>query len=213
MSFGSLHVHIARTAVWSKVVWIACLASLIGVSACGDIVRQGESSSYLIVNGIEGASGAEPNEFGGTLQSDVVTVVNGSPTIFNDIARVRFTLGMKDAGGAETPTSPTTNNFITIDRYNVRYFRADGRNTPGVDVPYAFDGAFTATVGASAVQVAFTVVRPQAKGEAPLAALGHNFLVISTIAEVTFYGRDQTGREVIATARMGIDFANFGDPN
>lgn len=211
MSRGN--VHLARKAVWGRFVPVACAVSLVAASGCGDVVRQGESSSYLIVNALEGASGAEPNEFGSTLQSDVLTVVDGAPTYFNDIGRVRFTLGMKDAGGVETPTSPTTNNFITIDRYNVRYFRADGRNTPGVDVPYAFDGAFTATVGASAVQAGFTIVRPQAKAEAPLAALARNLLVISTIAEVTFYGRDQTGREVIATARIGIDFANFGDPN
>lgn len=209
MSRGN--VHLARKAVWGRFVPIACAASL--VAGCGDVVRQGASSSYLIVNAIDAASGAEPNEFGGNLQSDVITVVDGVPTVFNDIGRVRFTLGMKDAGGLETPTSPTTNNYITIDRYNVRYFRADGRNTPGIDVPYAFDGAFTATVGASAVQAAFTIVRPQAKAEAPLAALARNLLVISTIAEVTFYGRDQTGREVIATARISVDFANFGDPS
>ena len=213
MSLGSMNVHVAQNAVCGPVVRIVCAVALVGMSGCGDVVRQGSSSSYLIVNSMEGASGAEPNEFGGTLQSDVLTVVDGNPTIFNDLARVRFTLGLKDAGGAETPTSPTSNNFITVDRYNVRYFRADGRNTPGVDVPYAFDGAFTATVGASAVQVGFTIVRPQAKAEMPLAALARNLLVISTIAEVTFYGRDQTGREVIATGRIGIDFANFGDPN
>lgn len=211
MSLGSM--HLARTAACGRFVRMACAISLVAASGCGDVVRQGESSSYLIVNAIDAASGAEPNEFGGTLQSDVITVVDGTPTFFNDIGRVRFTLAMKDAGGAETPTSPTTNNFITIDRYNVRYFRADGRNTPGVDVPYGFDGAFTATVGVSPVQAAFTIVRPQAKAEAPLAALARNLLVISTIAEVTFYGRDQTGREVIATARISVDFANFGDPS
>jgi hypothetical protein len=213
MSLDSVNVHVAHKAVWGRVVRIGCAVSLVAMSGCGDVVRQGSSSSYLIVNSLAGASGAEPNEFSSTLQSDVVTVVDGTATIFNDLGRARFALGMKDAGGAETPTSPTTNNFITIDRYNVRYFRADGRNTPGVDVPYAFDGAFTVTVGASSAEAAFTIVRPQAKAEAPLASLARNFLVISTIAEVTFYGRDQTGREVTATARIGIDFANFGDPS
>jgi hypothetical protein len=212
MSVGRTNTRIKSKAVWGGALRVICAASVLGLSGCGDVVRQGSSSSYLIVNALEVASGALPNQFGGTLQSDVVTVIDGNATIFNDIGRVQFALAMKDAGGAEAPTSPTTNNFITVDRYNVRYFRADGRNTPGVDVPYAFDGAFTATVGASGAQVGFTIVRPQAKLEAPLASLAHNLLIISTIAEVTFYGRDQTGREVIATARVGIDFANFGDP-
>jgi hypothetical protein len=214
MSFGASNGRVARKAVWGGTIRVAGAIAIIALAAgCGDLSRQGTASSYLIVNSIEGATGAEPSEFGGSLQSDVETVVDGVPTIFNDLARVRFRLAMKDAGGIETPTSPTTNNFITVNRYNVRFIRADGRNTPGVDVPYAFDSAFTVTVGEAVTTAIFTIVRPQAKGEAPLAALGRNFLIISTIAEVTFYGRDQTGREVIATARIGIDFANFGDPS
>jgi hypothetical protein len=182
--------------------------------SCGDVVRQGAGASYLIVNSLEAASGADPNEFGGTLLSDVVTVVNGSPTFFNDVGRVRFTLALKDPGGSESPTSPTTNNFITINRYHVKFIRADGLKTQGVDVPYEFDGAFTATVGGGGeTTVGFTIVRNQAKLEAPLAALARNLLILSMIAEVTFYGQDQTGNEVIATGRIGIDFANFGDPS
>jgi hypothetical protein len=30
---------------------------------------------------------------------------------------------------------------------------------------------------------------------------------------VTFYGRDQTGREVSVTANILIDFGNFADPD
>jgi hypothetical protein len=29
---------------------------------------------------------------------------------------------------------------------------------------------------------------------------------------VTFYGHDQTGREVSATGNIDVTFANFGDP-
>ena len=59
----------------------------------------------------------------------------------------------------------------------------------------------------------FTLVRNISKLEAPLAALRFNGVILSTIAEVTFYGKDQTGHEVSATARISIDFANFGDPS
>ena len=80
-------------------------------------------------------------------------------------------------------------------------------------MPYAFDGAMTGTIGASDTTIGFTLVRHTAKGEAPLSALARSPVIISTIARITFYGRDQTGREVIATAQMSVDFGNFGDPS
>lgn len=195
-----------------KVVWgtgirvaLAVAVTLTSVS-CGDMT-QGTGSSYLIISTLEGASGAEPDNFGGTLISDVVTVIEDSPTFFNDIGRVTLQLAMKDPVGA----APTTNNFITVDRYRVNYIRTDGRNTPGVDVPYPFDGAITVTVGDSA-STGFTIVRNQAKQEAPLLALRSNRILISMIAEVTFYGRDQTGRSASVTGRIGITFGNYADP-
>jgi len=207
-------VPVSRKAVWGGPIRLLLALPIVLLGAgCGELHKQGEAASYLIVNSLDAASGAEPNEFSGTLQSDVETVVDGSPTIFNDVARIRMTMALKDPGGSELPTTPTSNNFITIDRYHVRYFRADGRNEPGVDVPYGFDGAFTLTVRANESAGAFTLVRHQAKAEAPLAALARNRLVISTIAEITFYGHDQTGREVSTIARISVDFANFGDPS
>ena len=208
MSFETGRRVIRSKAVWGGAIRAALALSLFAFSGCGDVVREGTGSSYLIVKQIEGASGAEPNEFGGTILSDVVTLVNGAPTYFNDLARTTFTLAMKD-----NLLSPTPNNFITINRYHVDFIRADGRNTPGVDVPYAFDGAITATVGTADTAASFTVVRNQAKLEAPLANLSRNLVILSTIARITFYGRDQTGREVSATAQISIDFANFGDPS
>lgn len=211
-------VRVNRKAVWGGeggcplLRLIAALVLTALTASCGEMSRQGTGSSYLIVQQFDAASGAEPGAFGGTLNSDVVTVVNNVPTIFNDIGRVRFSLAMKDAGGADLPTSPTVNNFITLNRYHVRYFRADGRNTPGVDVPSAFDGAFTGTVSSSDLTVGFELVRHIAKEQAPLQALGRNNVIISTIAEVTFYGRDQTGREVTVQAQLLINFGNFGDP-
>lgn len=192
-------------------IGLLALASI----SCGDLVRQGTASSYLIITRLEGASGAQPGEFGGTLASDVVTVTNqdtGARTTFEDSGRVAFQLGLKDPGPPGSPATPSPNNAITVDRYRVRYIRSDGRNTPGVDVPYAFDGAFTVTVLDTATAT-FSLVRAQAKGEAPLAALANGSVILSTIAEVTFYGRDQTGREVSATGTISVNFGNWGDPD
>ena len=188
---------------------ILCVLAVTAAS-CGDLTRQGTASSYLIIGSLQGASGAMPDELGGTVFSDVLTVVDEVPTVYSDSGSVVFRLGLKDPGSSSNATSPTMNNAITVNRYRVRFIRADGRNVPGVDVPYGFDGAFTVTVFEEAA-AGFTLVRHQAKREAPLAALrdgGH----IATIAEVTFYGNDQTGREVSATAKIGVNFGNFGDP-
>jgi hypothetical protein len=178
---------------------------------CGELTTLGSSSSYLIIQSLDAARGNLTDEFSGDLASDVVTVVDDVPTVFADIGRVAFLLGLKDAGSPGLPTISSPNNAITVNRYRVRYVRADGRNTPGVDVPYPFDGAFTVTVQAP-IEAVFTLVRVQAKSEAPLAALATNFTTISTIAEITFYGHDQTGKEVVATGNIGVHFSNWGDP-
>jgi hypothetical protein len=193
-----------------RVLVAAALAAL--PAACGDLQREGQASSYLIVNTLEGASGAEPDKFGLTLFSDVVTVKDDVASVFADNGKVTFTLAMKDPGSATSPSAPTSANFITITRYHVQYFRADGRNTPGTDVPFAFDGGLGLTVSADGATGTFELVRHIAKQESPLAALVSNGVIIGTIAEVTFYGHDQTGREVSASARMTIDFGNFADP-
>jgi hypothetical protein len=186
----------------------AIVAVVAAAAGCGDLQRQGTGSSYLIVEALEAAPGAEPETFGGTLASDVITVVEDVAGIYGDLGRVSFTLAMKDPG----ITAPSSANFITLTQYRVRFIRSDGRNTQGVDVPYAFDGAMTLTVSGSS-QGVFTLVRVLAKSEAPLRALNSNGLIISTIAEVTFYGHDQTGRDVSVTAAISVSFGNFVDPD
>jgi hypothetical protein len=201
----------------TKVVWgsgirlAGAVALAAAVSSCGDQTRQGTASSYLIIGGIEAASGADPTTFGSGLASDVITVKDDVATIFNDPARVTFKLGLKDPGPASSPVTPTQNNWITVTQYHVQYVRSDGHNIEGIDVPYAFDGGLAGTVSGDTT-LGFTLVRNQAKMEAPLAALATNPIVLSTIARVTFYGHDQTGREVSVTGNVDVTFANFGDP-
>ncbi|MBI3265395.1 MAG: hypothetical protein HYZ58_19875 [Acidobacteria bacterium] len=190
--------------------------------SCGSLVKQGRSPSYVIINSLTAASGAKPQEFGNVLASDVVTFVKITiggqevfvPTIFADNGQVIVKLGLKDIGPSTTPASPTTNNQITLTRYRVVYTRSDGRNREGVDVPYAFDGAITHTVLSEPSSFGFTLVRIQAKEEPPLRALRGlgGALTISTIAEVTFYGHDQTGTEVTVTGAISVNFADWGDP-
>jgi len=192
-----------------RIFRLGLIALTLASASCGSVVRQGTGTSFLIINRLEFARGDEPGTFVANAISDVNAPNVGN---FNDLARVTFSLGLKDPGAPGAPTTPSQNQFITVDRYHVRYFRADGRNTQGVDVPYEFDGSFTATVGTGTLQSSFTLVRHDAKREAPLATLGVNRLVLTIFAEITFYGRDQTGHQVVATAQTSIDFGNFADP-
>jgi hypothetical protein len=189
---------------------VAALAIGLGVSGCSETVRQGQSPAYLIINQLEAASGADDESFSNLLASDVVT--NG--TIFEDAGRVTFALALKNIGSPGQPTAPTTNNYITVTRYRVEFRRTDGRNTPGVDVPYSFDGAGTVTVTESGSSMVFALVRAQAKLESPLKNLAGagGAGLISTIADVTFYGKDQTGNDVAATGSISVNFADWGDP-
>jgi hypothetical protein len=214
-----------RKAVWGAAVALGVTLAALSLAGCGgDNFQAGEGSSYLIVNSLEAASGAEPAAFGTVLQSDVITLVactnpttgeeGRCPTVFSDPGRVSFRLQMKDAGTPTSPTAPTANNFITITRYRVEFTRSDGRNTPGVDVPHPFDATMTVTVGAGGVETGFLLIRHTMKGEAPLLAIanGGGLGMITTNAKITFFGHDQTGREVNTEAQMSVIFGNFGDP-
>ena len=184
------------------------LATL-GAAACGsDYARQGQSPSYLVMQALEGAN-CQETQFTPVLRSDVVT--KGS--VCEDNGRVSMGAAMHDV---TSPNGPSANNAITVNRYHVSFRRSDGRNTPGVDVPFDFDGAVTFSLNpGDLAQVPFSLVRAQAKLEAPLMALrgGGNGVVISTIADVTFYGHDQAGRESFVTGKISVNFADWADPD
>jgi hypothetical protein len=185
-------------------------AALMTGSGCTARQLQGQSPAYLIVNSIKGASGAKATEMQNTLASDVQT----KGGVLEDGGEVSFRLALKDPGSSDNPTAPSSTNYITVNRYHVRYVRADGRNTQGVDVPYEFDGAITATVDAGGTTSTLILVRVQSKLEAPLMALRGlgGAVAISTIAQVTFYGFDQAGHEVSATGQISVNFADWADP-
>jgi hypothetical protein len=199
-----------RKAVWGAAVTLGVTLAALSLVSCGDVPGEGEGSSYVIIQNLDGSSGATPDEFGNPIMSDVLT----NQSIFNDLGRVQMRLVMRDPGTPGSPTAPTPNNFITVTRYRVVFIRADGRNTQGVDVPYGFDGqmATTLTDPNQTITVPFELVRQTAKVEAPLAGLRQSLIIIHAIAEITFYGHDQTGRETSVTGRVSINFGDFADP-
>jgi len=202
-------------------VVLVAAAALVSAS-CGETATQGRSPAYLVIDQLTASSGAQPQTTGNVLESDVVTnvkqTVNGDtvlvPTVFEDGGFVEMHVALKDPGTPTSPLDPSPMNFVTVDRYRVTFIRADGRNTAGVDVPYPFDGAATGTITGGSSKLNFGLVRAQAKKEAPLQGLRGmgSALLISTIAEVTFYGKDQAGHAVSVTGRISVNFADWGDP-
>ena len=193
------------------VIRIVGVALCVGLASCvNEQITSSRSSSLLVIERIGAARGGTSEQPVPTLlQSDVST----GGTAFDDIARVTTRIALKDPGSTENPTAPTTANSVTVTRYRVEYRRADGRNTPGVDGPFPFDGGVTFTTLTGVQTAEFVLVRASAKLEAPLLALrgGGGAIVINAIAEVTLYGRDQTGAEVVATGTISVNFADWSD--
>lgn len=204
---------------------LALGAVVVASAGCGELARTGRSSTFLILDSLSAASGATPGTFSNTLNSDVQTIVEQSiggatvrvPTIFNDFGRAELRIEIKNPASV---TGPSTLSQITINRYRVEFQRADGRNQPGVDVPFGFDGALTATVGTAGTIVNFQLVSHAMKLEQPLRSLirpdglgpgGQIF--IHTIATITFYGRDQAGNDVSVSGMMSVNFGDFADPD
>ena len=177
---------------------------LLGAVSCNELVQASRSSTILVIERI----GAAP---GGTTDDPVDTLLNSDVSVvLPDVGRVSTRLAFKSPGTSENPASPTSANWITITGYRVVYRRTDGRATPGVDVPYPFEGGMTMTTTDTGT-AEFTLVRAQAKLEQPLISLvnGGGAVVISVIAEITFFGHDQTGAAISADGTIGITFKDF----
>jgi len=212
-----------RTNAFNTVVRAALVLLAVSGTGCGEYVRNsGRAPAQPIILSLLAASGADPDKLRGSLQSDVLTYVNKKigeeqvrvPTVFNDFGAVTMRLILKDPGQAGSVTTPTPLNQVTFTRYTVTYRRMDGRNSPGADVPYPIDGGLTFTAQADKdVTATFELVRHTAKEDAPLKSLVRNPMIISTIADITFYGRDQAGNDVSVSGSITIDFGDFGDPN
>lgn len=182
--------------VWSKVTRVAlgtvCLVT--STSCGGELLRTGRAPVYLSVRSM-----------GGILRSDVLT---GGAAV-DDLGSATIGVTAKNQG---VPTTPL--NDVTLTRYHVEFRRSDGRNTPGVDVPYAFDGGLGVTIAAGDEgTVSFQLVRQQSKVEPPLRNMTglNGLLILSTIAQVTFFGRDQNGNELMVTGNIDVQFADFPD--
>lgn len=174
------------------------LLSLVSLGCAKAYVTGSQSDVLLFINSIN---------LGEPLESDVS--VGGAAA--RDTVPVSLALRVKNPQNTVTPQVALA---VRVERYEVRYFRTDGHNAPGVDVPHSFAGdtAFTLDVGDNA-DMSLEIVRAAAKLEPPLRNLSDNggLIILTCIAEVTLYGRQTSGETVTAQGRVMINFADFPD--
>jgi hypothetical protein len=182
------------------------LSAFLVLVSCNPVEDDSESASMLLVDNLLGHD-AE-GKAGNFLQSDVV-LSTGSIVADTASATLRaITVDPDPLLG----TSPY--NDIVLTRYIVSYSRTDGRNVPGVDVPYPFEGSLSTVVKVgSQSTISFVIVREVAKMEPPLIGLvdlGEE-VVLACTAKVEFYGHDNVNKTVKATGYLTIYFANYAD--
>ena len=181
---------------------------------------QQNSSPYILeIASITNGEGELP------ILSDVNDAETG--TFINDNAIVTVNLFRKNNN---TDLSVTAVEHVYLERYEVRYFRTDGHNTEGQDVPYRVTGPMgnlrfhTVSPGEEVeAEAIITIVRHQAKLEPPLRNLriprlgdSGSFLfpqqaILTCVAEITIHGRTVQGDALQAVGRVPVTFGDFAD--
>jgi len=181
-------------------------SAFLALISCNPVEDDSESATMLLVDNMLGRDAEGTNK--NFLQSDVVL---STGSIIADTASATLRAVTIDPDPL-LGTSPY--NDIVITRYIVSYSRTDGRNVPGVDVPYPFEGSLSTVVKAgSQATISFVIVREVAKVEPPLIGLvdlGEE-MVLACTAKVEFYGHDNVNKTVKATGYLTIYFANYAD--
>lgn len=199
----------------STTVVLSVVAMLAMVACTVDTAEQDATNAFITVVALQGAAAAIDATPSDALFSDVCdneAGPDGFPiqcVAVNDFGVVTMRADPKNLAPS-LGVGPFSN--VTFTRYRVSFIRSDGRNTPGVDVPYGFDGVMNLFVGVGGEGVAaFTIVRQQAKLEPPLRNLAGNggVILISTVAQVEFYGTDGAGRPIMARGDLSVTFGDF----
>lgn len=187
--------------------WIGLAAALLAhasLSGCTpDFAKQGNAPVLLRIVEISTEAG-EDEEEGAFLNSDVSPVFNDNAVVTVEVIpknpRITGELPLQD---------------VLIERYEVRYFRSDGLNEQGVDVPFRIAGGVSALARVGdETDVVIVLVRHQAKIEPPLRNLAGprgGELILSATAEITLHGRTTAGDVVSTRGFVRINFADFAD--
>jgi hypothetical protein len=191
---------------------VVILTAIFSLFTCNPIEKDTKSASMLVVESLTGTDidGNERN----FLQSDVVIVdiATGQATVFADAAKAVLSAKLLDPNPGAVPSQY---NSIQVTRYVVTYFRSDGKNQEGVEIPYSFEGSLSTLVEVGALpSISFVIVRAASKLEPPLVDLTYprgEEGELKVTARVDFYGNDLANRKVKATGYLTIYFANYSD--
>ena len=196
------------------VVASAMLAIHLASCTTPNTLEQDTTNTFIVVQRVQGLQESPTGTPTDELESDVCvndSAVELTCTVLADYALVEMSATLKN----QEQLTTSFLNDVTFTSYRVTFTRSDGRNTPGVDVPFPFDGAthFIVTAGASPSSAAFILVRNQAKLESPLRnlAFGGGSLVLSVMAEIEFFGQDGAGRPISAKGFLSIHFADYAE--
>lgn len=178
------------------------LAAALAMSGCGDEYVTNSRASVLLIL-------ASINE-GSVLDSEVRYGSQGDQQfICEDEVPVDLAVRNKNPN-SESPRIP---GAVLVTGYDVRYYRSDGRNQEGIDVPYRIAGKISTAVDVATsgtVEVIIEVVRRQAKLEPPLSNI-EQAAVLTMFAHITIYGETVSGERVEASGDLQIDFADYLD--
>lgn len=179
------------------------LVALASAGCAPDYVTGNTAPVNFYVAGVSGGAA------GSVVMDSDIRNGEDSSLVCPDYAEVAVAVRNKNPR-APVPSVPSA---VIVDGYEVRYFRTDGRGVEGLDVPYRITGNLTAAVDVAAsgtTAIPIEIVRRQAKMEPPLSAI-YQTAVLTTMAEVTLYGRTIAGQRVEGSGRIQIDFADFAD--
>jgi hypothetical protein len=189
----------------------ALLALLVGAVACNPVEKESQSASRLILDSLTGVDiNGNSAQY---LNSDVVLIdaSSGALSWRSDVAMATLTVMPYDP----QPLLGTSAYFdVQLTRYTVTFVRNDGRNVPGRDVPYGFEGQISLKIGVNqSGSISFIIVREVAKQEMPLLGLYNGNIgdVLNMTAVIEFYGHDLAGRTVKASGTLPVYFANYAD--
>ena len=179
--------------------------------ACNPLENDTKALSMIVVEALAGTD-TEGNE-ANFVQSDVQKIDKdtGTAYVMADIGKAILSARMIDPA-PKYGTSPYAD--IQLTRYVITYTRSDGKNTPGVDVPYPIEGSISAIIKIDVqTSVVFVVVKEVAKLEPPLLSLVQNRAegVLNATAKIDLYGHDMLNNNVKATGYISIFFANYFD--
>jgi len=145
--------------------------------------------------------------------------------VASDLADISFS-GVLKAPISTTPqiTAPDLQH-IQLDRYEVTFTRTDG----GTAVPPGFtngiaglvrltelgatDPVLLTVVGVTIVPATIKIQPPVSYLRDPGTEAGTNFVNIQVNARIQFFGRTIAGNEVSVVANVGVNFAQWADPD